>query len=221
MDAGWGLGFGGLSGCGAEFRAVGVCDSGPLRLQDGWHGSRTVAAPHLGLDSPVSAVGQGAVARGLPSPQPPGLISCSRPQGGGAAFRLASQLRVKTLPPQALNIHKKASPRQATPPHSKRLSDFSLLQQEPLRRENPELVTRFLLLANPKVPICICKDEAELASEVTWSRTTEGPRDARVRPKLQWRNRLARGTYIAVQAEQCRGCEFDPHLEQLFFISVF
>ena len=29
LDAGWGLGFGGLSGCGAEFRAVGVCDSGP------------------------------------------------------------------------------------------------------------------------------------------------------------------------------------------------
>lgn len=31
--------------------------------------------------------------------------------------------------------------------------------------------------------------------------------------QLQWRNRLARGTYTAVHAEQCRGCEFEPHLE--------
>lgn len=31
--------------------------------------------------------------------------------------------------------------------------------------------------------------------------------------ELQWRNRLARGTYTAVHAEQCRGCEFEPHLE--------
>src|SRR4029434_8574435 len=34
---------------------------------------------------------------------------------------------------------------------------------------------------------------------------------------LQWRNRSARGTYKVVQVEQCRGCEFEPHLEQVTF----
>ena len=48
---------------------------------------------------------------------------------------------------------------------------------------------------------------------------TEGLRGAGVRPKLQWRNRLARGTYMAVRAERCRGCEFDPHLEQFLIFS--
>ena len=52
---------------------------------------------------------------------------------------------------------------------------------------------------------------------------TEGLRGAGVRPKLQWRNRLARGTYMAVRAERCRGCEFDPHLEQflIFLLPIY
>ena len=33
---------------------------------------------------------------------------------------------------------------------------------------------------------------------------------------LQWRNRLAHGTYRQCN-EECRGCEFEPHLEQVFF----
>lgn len=33
--------------------------------------------------------------------------------------------------------------------------------------------------------------------------------------QLQWRNRLARGTYKTVARGRCRGCEFEPHLEQL------
>ena len=33
----------------------------------------------------------------------------------------------------------------------------------------------------------------------------------------QWLNRLERGTYKAVQDERCRGCEFEPHLEQVTF----
>ena len=32
---------------------------------------------------------------------------------------------------------------------------------------------------------------------------------------LQWRNRLAHGTYRQCN-EKCRGCEFEPHLEQVF-----
>lgn len=150
----------GLSGRGAETREAGICDSGPLRFQDGWHGGRAAAAaaaaPHLRLESLVPAVGRGAVAWGFPFPQPPGLISCSRPRGGGATFRPPSQRRVKTPAPWAMNIHEKAGRRQATPSHSKRLADFSLLQQGPSRRENPELVTHFLLLANQKLFICIC-----------------------------------------------------------------
>ena len=31
---------------------------------------------------------------------------------------------------------------------------------------------------------------------------------------LQWRNRLAHGTYRQYN-ELCRGCEFEPHLEQV------
>ena len=34
---------------------------------------------------------------------------------------------------------------------------------------------------------------------------------------LQWRNRLAHGTYRQY-IEKCRGCEFEPHLEQYDFI---
>ena len=33
-------------------------------------------------------------------------------------------------------------------------------------------------------------------------------------PQLQWRNWLAHGTYMTVHG-LCRGCEFEPHLEQL------
>ena len=33
--------------------------------------------------------------------------------------------------------------------------------------------------------------------------------------RLQWRNRLAHGTYRQYK-ELCRGCEFEPHLEQVF-----
>ena len=33
---------------------------------------------------------------------------------------------------------------------------------------------------------------------------------------LQWRNRLAHGTYRQYK-ELCRGCEFEPHLEQHVF----
>ena len=36
---------------------------------------------------------------------------------------------------------------------------------------------------------------------------------------LQWRNRLAHGTYRQY-IEKCRGCEFEPHLEQNDFIEV-
>ena len=32
---------------------------------------------------------------------------------------------------------------------------------------------------------------------------------------FQWRNRLARGTYNSSTSEKCRGCEFEPHLEQI------
>ena len=34
---------------------------------------------------------------------------------------------------------------------------------------------------------------------------------------LQWRNRLAHGTYRQCN-EECRGCEFEPHLEQHLLI---
>ena len=36
--------------------------------------------------------------------------------------------------------------------------------------------------------------------------------------KLQWRNRLAHGTYttVSVYKKRCRGCEFEPHLEHYF-----
>ena len=34
---------------------------------------------------------------------------------------------------------------------------------------------------------------------------------------LQWRNRLAHGTYRQYK-ELCRGCEFEPHLEQTIFV---
>ena len=37
---------------------------------------------------------------------------------------------------------------------------------------------------------------------------------------LQWRNRLAHGTYRQY-IEKCRGCEFEPHLEQYDFSKVF
>ena len=36
--------------------------------------------------------------------------------------------------------------------------------------------------------------------------------------RLQWRNRLAHGTYRQYK-ELCRGCEFEPHLEQQSFLS--
>ena len=36
---------------------------------------------------------------------------------------------------------------------------------------------------------------------------------------LQWRNRLAHGTYRQYK-EICRGCEFEPHLEQAFLHSL-
>ena len=35
--------------------------------------------------------------------------------------------------------------------------------------------------------------------------------------RLQWRNRLAHGTYRQYK-ELCRGCEFEPHLEQQSFL---
>ena len=35
--------------------------------------------------------------------------------------------------------------------------------------------------------------------------------------QLQWRNWLAHGTYTTVH-ELCRGCEFEPRLEQLVWI---
>ena len=35
--------------------------------------------------------------------------------------------------------------------------------------------------------------------------------------RLQWRNRLAHGTYRQYK-ELCRGCEFEPHLEQQRFL---
>ena len=47
---------------------------------------------------------------GASPPPRPGLISCSRPQGGGAAFRPASPQRVKTPPLWVLNIDEKAVP---------------------------------------------------------------------------------------------------------------
>ncbi len=34
--------------------------------------------------------------------------------------------------------------------------------------------------------------------------------------QLQWRSRLAHGTYMTVTYEECRGREFEPRLEQLF-----
>ena len=37
---------------------------------------------------------------------------------------------------------------------------------------------------------------------------------------LQWRNWLAHGTYMTV-LERCRGCEFEPHLEQFLFPRFF
>ena len=37
--------------------------------------------------------------------------------------------------------------------------------------------------------------------------------------ELQWRNWLAHGTYMTVLSEKCRGCEFEPHLEQLLLSS--
>ena len=37
---------------------------------------------------------------------------------------------------------------------------------------------------------------------------------------LQWRNRLAHGTYRQYE-EICRGCEFEPHLEQDFCVPSF
>ncbi len=36
---------------------------------------------------------------------------------------------------------------------------------------------------------------------------------------LQWRNRLAHGTYRQYR-ELCRGCEFEPHLEHVLFESA-
>ena len=36
---------------------------------------------------------------------------------------------------------------------------------------------------------------------------------------LQWRNRLAHGTYRQYK-ELCRGCEFEPHLEQQSFLLI-
>lgn len=116
--------------------------------------------------STTSAAGESSLSCGtrdgrlrLPLPQPPGLTSCSRPRGGGVAFRPFSQLRVKTPPLWVLNIHEKASPGQAILPHSELLADFSLFQQGPSRRENPEPVTHFLLLANPKIFICIYNEK--------------------------------------------------------------
>ena len=40
--------------------------------------------------------------------------------------------------------------------------------------------------------------------------------------RLQWRNRLAHGTYKTVTRvlEKCRGCEFEPHLEHMNFAPV-
>ena len=35
----------------------------------------------------------------------------------------------------------------------------------------------------------------------------------------QWRNRLAHGTYRQYK-ELCRGCEFEPHLEQQSFLLI-
>ena len=37
--------------------------------------------------------------------------------------------------------------------------------------------------------------------------------------RLQWRNRLAHGTYRQY-IELCRGCEFEPHLEQQSFLLI-
>ena len=39
----------------------------------------------------------------------------------------------------------------------------------------------------------------------------------------QWRNRLAHGTYRQYTVEQCRGCEFEPHLgkEKYFCLLYF
>ena len=35
----------------------------------------------------------------------------------------------------------------------------------------------------------------------------------------QWRNRLAHGTYRQYTVEQCRGCEFEPHLGNKIFLN--
>ena len=37
---------------------------------------------------------------------------------------------------------------------------------------------------------------------------------------LQWRNRLAHGTYRQYMNEKCQGCEFEPHLEQAYIFSL-
>lgn len=152
----WWPGLQGVSGCGAEIQGARVRYSGPLRLRDGWDWAPAAAtAPHQWRESLVPAVGRGAVAWGFPSPQPPGLISCSRPRGEGPPSGRPGNEGLRRRPSRLMNIHKKAGPRQATPPHSRRLADFSLLQQGLWRRENPEPATRFLLLANSTIPICI------------------------------------------------------------------
>ena len=44
--------------------------------------------------------------------------------------------------------------------------------------------------------------------------------ETKISDRLQWRNRLAHGTYRQYEYEQCRGCEFEPHLEQLNILLV-
>ena len=82
-----------------------------------------------GESGPNGGVGGGRL--GLPLPPPPGLISCSRPQGGGAAFRPASPQRVKTSPPWILNIDEKAVPDRLHPHIPKALQTFPFYSKSP------------------------------------------------------------------------------------------
>lgn len=84
---------------GSEPRGASGC-----RLHD-TGGSRGGGGATSGESGPSCGAGGGRP--GLPLPQPPRRISCSRPRGGGAAFRPARQRRVKAPPSRLLNIHER------------------------------------------------------------------------------------------------------------------
>ena len=83
------------------------------------------------------------------------------------------------------------------------------------------------------VVVCSMKDTSMRARLAEWSKawdlSSHNRKIAWVRTphlawvpfanRLQWRNRLAHGTYRQYK-ELCRGCEFEPHLEQQSFLLI-